>query len=139
MSPETGAAGFPDGEWFDLLAVAMRDDRELGVIGHGLSLDLGLGYGDETYLLRLRGGRLAAVEGPDEITDGEPDFLLSAPQEAWQEFLRAEPPPFYNHPLAMASRVPGASLEGDLTAFVRHLRALNRVFELARAVESGRV
>lgn len=139
MSPETGAAGFPSGEWFDLLSMAMRDDRELGVIGHGLSLDLGLRCGEDTYLLRLRGGCLPEVEPVRNDSEDSPDFVLSAPLEAWQKFLRAEPQPFHNHPLAMASRVPGASLDGDLTVFVQHLRALNRMFELARAVENGRV
>lgn len=139
MSPETGAAAFPSDEWFCSLAKAMRDDRELGVIGHGLSLDLGLRRGEETYLLRLRGGRLVATEPVSNGSEDAPEFVISAPPEAWREFLKAEPPPFYNHPLAMASRVPGVSLEGDLTVFVRHLRALNRVFELARCVESRRV
>lgn len=139
MSPETGAAAFLSDEWFGSLAKAMRDDRELGVIGHGLSLDFGLRRGEETYLLRLRGGRLVAAEPVRNDSDVAPEFVISAPPEAWRKFFWLEPPPFYNHPLAMASRVPDASLEGDLTIFVRHLRALNRVFELARSMESGRV
>lgn len=139
MSPMTGTARFPSAQWFDLLADAMRDDRELGVIGHGLSLDLGLRCGDELYLLRLREGRLVGVKEPGEAIEDEPEFTICAPPEAWQEFLKPEPSPFYNHPLAMASRAPGASLEGDIMTFVRHLRALNRVFELFRVVERPRV
>lgn len=139
MSPGTGASGFPSAEWFALLSEAMRHDPELGVTGHGLSLDLGLRSGDEARLLRLRGGRLEAAQPMRGEPEDAPDVVFAAPLEAWREFLRPEPSPFYHHPLAMASRVPGASLEGDLTLFVRHLRALNRVFELARSVESRRV
>lgn len=136
MMPE--ATTFPSVEWFDSLAQAMREDPELDAIGHGLSLDLGVRCGEEGYLLRLREGRLAAVEAVSGESGDSPEFTICAPPEAWREFLKPEPPPFYNNPLAMASRVPGAALEGDLTVFVRHLRALNRVFELARCVESGR-
>lgn len=131
------AVAFPSTEWFGSLAEAMREDRELGAIGHGLSLDLGIRCGEKLYLLRLREGRLASAEPAPGGPESDPDFTICAPPEAWREFLKPEPPPFYNNPLAMASRVPGASLEGDLTVFVRHLRALNRVFELARGVENG--
>lgn len=139
----TPTVTFPSREWFDSLGRALGEDRELGVTGRGLSLDLGLRCGQTLYLLRLREGRLAAAEPVPGESGGSsqaaPEFTICAPPEAWREFLKPEPPPFYNNPLAMASRVPGASLEGDITVFVRHLRALNRVFELARGVENGRV
>lgn len=138
MSVKTKADGFPSPRWFAALAEAMREDRELGVIGHALDLDLGLSFGDDDYLLNLRRGELAGVE-PVSEAERAPEFVISAPVAVWREFLKPEPPPFYNHPLAMASRVPGAALEGDLTVFVRHLRALNRVFELARTTENSRV
>lgn len=132
------AAIFPSTQWFGSLARAMREDPELGAIGRGLSLDLGVRCGENAYLLRLREGQLESAEPLAGDPRPAPEFTICAPPEAWREFLKPEPPPFYNNPVAMASRVPGASLEGDITVFVRHLRALNRVFELARGVESGR-
>lgn len=136
---EASAVRFPSAEWFESLAGAMREGPELGAIGHGLSLDLGVRCGEDTYLLRLREGRLVSAEPVRSESGAAPEFTICAPPDAWRKFLKPEPPAFYNNPLATASRVPGASLEGDLTVFVRHLRALNRVFELARYVESGRV
>ena len=48
------------------------------------------------------------------------------------------PPPFYSDLLAMNSRVPSFAIEGHRKTFVRHLRALGRLFEIARLMGESR-
>ena len=65
------------------------------------------------------------------------DVTLRGTLEDWRTFLRPVPPPFYTDVLAMNSRVPSFGIEGNRGVFVRHLRALGRIFDLARRLGGG--
>ncbi len=124
---------FPHQGWFEGLNSILRADAELAVIGRRCTLDLALVADEETVLLRLQEGTISAVvPGPDIGESWQ--VTLRGSHEDWRTFLRPIPPPFYQDLLAMNSRVPSFSIEGDRRAFVRHLRALSRIFELARGV-----
>lgn len=124
---------FPDRGWFEALDGVLRADAELAVIGRRCTLDLALVVDEETFLLRLQGGGISAIiPGPDIGESWQ--VTLRGAREDWRTFLRPIPPPFYQDLLAMNSRVPSFSIEGDRRVFVRHLRALSRIFELARRV-----
>jgi hypothetical protein len=125
---------FPDRGWFEKLDGLLRADAELGVIGRRCTLDLALVVDEETVLLRLQGGGISAIVSEPDIGESWHVTLRGA-REDWRTFLRPTPPPFYQDLLAMNSRIPSFSIEGDRRAFVRHLRALSRVFELARRVD----
>lgn len=125
---------FPDRGWFEKLDGLLRADAELAVIGRRCTLDLALVVDEETILLRLQGGGISAIVSEPDIGESWHVTLRGACED-WRTFLRPTPPPFYQDLLAMNSRVPSFSIEGDRRAFVRHLRALSRIFELARRVD----
>lgn len=127
-------APFPGRGWFETLRDTLAEDAELRVIGRRCTLDLALVVGEETVLLRIEGGRISAIIPEPDIGESWRVTLRGA-REDWLAFLRPIPPPFYQDLLAMNSRVPSFSIEGDRRAFVRHLRALSRIFELARRVD----
>ena len=125
---------FPDRGWFEKLDGSLREDAELAVIGRRCTLDLALVVDEGTVLLRLQRGGISDIVPEPDIGESWHVTLRGA-REDWRTFLRPIPPPFYQDLLAMNSRVPSFSIEGDRRAFVRHLRALSRIFELARQVD----
>jgi hypothetical protein len=127
---------FPAGEWFESLREAVAADAEMGVIGRWCDLDLALAVDEELVLLVIRAGKIAEVV-PDPGLGASWDVTLRGTLEDWTTFLRPVPPPFYTDVLAMNSRVPSFGIEGDRRAFVRHLRALGRLFDLARRLGAG--
>ena len=102
--------------------------------GAGAPLDLALVADGETVLLRLREGRIAAFVRDPGMSDSW-SVTLRGRTDDWLTFLQPEPPPFYNDLLAMNSRVPSFSIEGDRRSFVRHLRCLTRLFRVAQLVD----
>jgi hypothetical protein len=130
-----GAPTFPEAGWFEALREAVADDAELSVTGRWCTLNVALVVGEETILLRLREGKVAeAVPAPDIGVSWS--VTLRGSPEDWRAFLRPEPPPFHHDLLAMNTRVPSFSIEGDRKAFVRHLRVLRRVFEIAQKLDA---
>ena len=126
---------FPEAAWFEALGEAVASDAELAVTGRWCDLDLALVSGERTVLLRLRGGRIRdAVQEPD-ISASWAVTLRGAPDD-WRAFLQPHPPPFHHDLLAMNTRVPSFSIEGDRRSFVRHLRVLRRVFEIAQTINA---
>lgn len=126
--------GFPERAWFEAWREAVAADAELGAIGRRCSLDLALVADGETVLLRLREGRIAAFVRDPSMSDSW-SVTLRGRRDDWLTFLQPEPPPFYNDLLAMNSRVPSFSIEGDRRSFVRHLRCLTRLFRVAQLVD----
>lgn len=124
---------FPEPGWFERLRDAAAEDRELAVIGRWCDLDIALVAGDRTFLLRLQDGRITEVV-PDPDIGVSWSVTLRGTLEDWRRFLLPVPPPFYNDLLAMNGRVPTFSIEGDRGAFVRHLRPIGRLFEVARQI-----
>ena len=122
---------FPEPDWFGALRDAVASDAELSVTGRWCDLNVALVAGESTVLLRLRGGKVAEVVPEPDISASWSVTLRGSPED-WRTFLRPHPPPFHHDLLAMNTRVPSFSIEGDRKAFVRHLRALRRIFEIAQ-------
>jgi hypothetical protein len=111
-------------------------DAEMKTIGRWCALDLALMIGEETVLLRLEGGGISEIiPGPDVGSSWS--VTLRGTLTDWLTFLQPLPPPFYTDLLAMNSRIPSFSIEGERRTFVRHLRALTRIFGLAQRMGSG--
>ena len=127
---------FPRREWFETLREVVAADAEMGVIGRWCDLDLALAVDDELVLLLVRAGRIAGIV-PEPDLGASWGVTLRGTLEDWRTFLQPVPPPFYTDVLAMNSRVPSFGIEGDRRAFVRHLRALGRMFDLARRLGAG--
>jgi hypothetical protein len=129
--------GFPERGWFEAWREAVAADAELGAIGRRCSLDLALVADGKMVLLRVREGLISEFV-PDPGMADSWSVTLRGRRDDWLTFLQPEPPPFYNDLLAMNSRVPSFSIEGDRRSFVRHLRCLTKLFRVAQLVD-GRV
>ncbi len=127
---------FPERGWFELLQEAVAADAEMEVIGRWCDLNLALAIDDELVLLRIRAGKIVDVVFAPDI-GASWGVTLRGKLEEWRTFLQPVPPPFYTDVLAMNSRVPSFGIEGDRGVFVRHLRALGRIFALARRIGAG--
>ncbi len=138
MTGESAAARpvFPERGWFEALGETIAADAEMKAIGRWCTLDLALVIGQETVLLRLKGGGISEIM-PEPDVGSSWSVTLRGTREDWLTFLQPVPPPFYTDLLAMNSRVPSFSIEGDRRTFVRHLRALTRIFGLAQRMGSG--
>jgi hypothetical protein len=128
---------FPEAGWFEALRGAAAADDELVVIGRWCTLDLVLAVDENLILMRLREGRISEVIFDPDIGISW-SVTLRGTLEDWRTFLRPVPPPFYSDLLAMNSRVSSFTIEGDRKTFVCHLRALGRLFEIARQMGKGR-
>ncbi len=132
-----GAPTFPEAGWFEALREAVADDAELSVTGRWCTLNVALVVGEETVLLCLHEGKIAEAT-PNPGIGASWSVTLRGTLEDWRTFLQPEPPPFYQDLLAMSRRVPSFSIEGDRKAFVRHLRVMRRLFEIAQSIGAGR-
>ena len=130
-----GAPTFPEAGWFEALREAVADDAELSVTGRWCTLNVALAVGGETVLLCLHEGKIAEAI-PNPGIGASWNVTLRGSPEDWRAFLQPYPPPFHHDLLAMNTRVPSFSIEGDRKAFVRHLRALRRVFEIAQNLDA---
>ncbi|MGI9049295.1 MAG: hypothetical protein ACR2GU_07985 [Rubrobacteraceae bacterium] len=127
---------FPEREWFESLREVVAADTEMGVIGRWCDLDMALAIDKEIVLLCIRSGAIAdIIFNPDIGASWIVTFRGTL--EDWRTFLQPKPPPFYSDVLAMNSRVPSFSIEGDRGAFVRHLRPLGKIFSLAQRIGDG--
>ncbi len=128
---------FPEAGWFEALREAVATDAELAVIGRWCTLDLAVVIDEQTVLLRLRGGKITGIVSDPDI-GASWSVTLRGKLEDWLTFLQPMPPRFYTDLLAMNSRVPSFTVEGDRKVFVRHLHALGRIFRIAQQMGSGR-
>lgn len=129
-------AAFPTLEWFEDLRSAAASDLELAVVGRWCTIGLALVVGEKIILLHLREGSISEIV-PNPDIGASWDITLRGMKEDWDTFLRPIPPPLYTDLLAMNSRVPSFSIEGDRRKFVRHLRALGRIFAIAQSIGAG--
>lgn len=128
---------FPEKVWFEALRAAVAHDVEMAVIGRWCDLDLALAIDGDLVLLHIRSGKIAeTVLDPD--LGASWTVTLRGRLEDWRTFLQPTPPPFYSDLLAMNSRVPSFSIEGDRRTFVRHLNPIGRVFTLAQRIGDER-
>ena len=131
------APAFPAPEWFETLQYAAAVDQELALIGRWCTLDIALVVGEQIVLLRIRDGSVVEVNSNPDI-GASWDVTFRGTETDWQTFLQPIPPPFYTHRPAMNSRVQSFSIEGNRRKFVRHLRAISRIFRIAQRIGARR-
>ncbi len=127
---------FPERGWFESLQEEVAADAEMEVIGRWCDLDVALAIDDELVLLHIRAGKIVDVIFTPDL-GASWSVTLRGTLEDWRTFLQPVPPPFYSDVLAMNSRVPSFGIEGARRDFVRHLRALGRIFTLAQRLGAG--
>lgn len=119
--------------WFQLLARAVADDPEMSVIGRWCTLDFAITVDDEIIVIQLDAGKIGQVQYNPDINAAW-SFTLRGTREDWHTFLQPVPPPSYTDLLGMNSRVASFSIDGDRQMYVRHLRAISRIFQIAQSL-----
>ena len=126
--------GTPTAGWMERYRERVNADPEMRVIGDWFSLDFKLCFGDESWLLRVREGRIADILH-DPRFDRPSRFTISAPMRVWRKFIRPDPEPLYHDFFAMLMRVPEFELDGDSLAAMQNARALHRMMNILRTME----
>jgi hypothetical protein len=107
---------------------AANSDAEFKLAARLWNADLRFEVGAESYLMRMRDGRISDFSKADV---SQWDVKISAPEHDWRELLKPVPRPFYQDLMAAMTR-QGFKLEGDLLGFNPYYRATCRLFELMR-------
>ena len=134
MFGEARTTTFADPAWFELLQDSVSEDRELAVFGRWSTFGFALQVGENVFLIRLLKGNIEKIVTEPDISDPW-SFKLAGSKEDWKAFLQEIPPPFYHDLLAMNTRIPTFSIEGDWHMFVQHIRTIKRIFRIAQSLE----
>lgn len=115
---------------FDTNAITSvaNSDGEFKLAARLWNADIRLEVGSESYLMRMREGRISEFSRVDA---SKWDVNISAPETDWRELLKPVPRPFYQDLMAAMTR-QGFKVEGDLLGFNPYYRATCRLFELMR-------
>ncbi len=87
-------------------------------------------FGPERYALEMKEGRIARFELERSAGSGH-DLRIAAPAQAWAEFLKPAPKPFF-HDLFAAMTREGFIVEGGAFSWGPYYPALRRFFEIMR-------
>jgi hypothetical protein len=119
------------------IAAAANGDGEFKLAARLWSTDLRFDVGDDSYILRMRDGRIAEFAPLDSSAAQKAHAVtwISAPLSDWRELLRPIPKPFFQDLMAAVTR-QDFKIEGDLTGFNPYYRATCRLFELMREAQS---
>ena len=116
---------------------ALANDKAW-LVHRGRYLDVAflLEVGDIAYLVRIRRGRVEAVDkGP--VVMPRWTFALRASREAWATFWQPIPPPGFHDLMAMI-KTRALKLEGDQQPFFANLLYFKELLALPRAAAEGR-
>jgi len=116
---------------------ALANDKAW-LVRRGRFLDVAflLEVGDASYLVRIRRGRIEAVDkGPFVMPRWT--FALRASQEAWAMFWQPIPPPGFHDLMAMI-KTRALKLDGDQQPFFANLLYFKELLALPRAAAEGR-
>src|SRR5882724_4889635 len=111
------------------IAAAANADGEFQLAARLWNTDLRLDVGDDSYLLKMRDGKVAEFAPSSSRVKAE--TWISAPADEWKELLKPTPKPFFQDLMAAVTR-ENFKLEGELTGFHPYYRATCRLFELIR-------
>jgi hypothetical protein len=119
---------FLDHGWLQRLRDRLADDAEFAHVARWCDVVVELSAPEGRTVLTLRSGHLADDDG-----HGLPVVRVHAAAERWSAFLSPVPPAWHNDLLGLARRHDDVVLDPGGDTLVRHLRALNRMWEVARA------
>lgn len=129
-------ARFPDEAWMGGYQARVNADPELALIGKHFTANVGLGFGDTRYVLRVQEGKIKDIVASPRF-DVRTQFGMRAPMELWRRFLMKNPPPLYHDIFAMIMRVPEFVLDGDTLIAMQNARALHRMMNVMQGMGEG--
>ena len=115
----------------ETLKQRVNDDEGLVRRGRFLTTTLLLEVGSTAWLISIFQGKIVSVtKGPFVMPSSS--FALRAPDEEWQKFWSARPPPGSNDLLALVRRRV-LKTEGNLQIFMANLRYFKEALAKLRA------
>ena len=115
----------------EALKQRVNDDAGLVRRGRYLTTSFLLQVGETSWLISIFEGKVVSVtKGPFVMPSSS--FALRAPEEEWQKFWSARPPPGSNDPMALVRRRV-LKTEGNLQVFMANLRYFKELLALPRA------
>ena len=120
----------------ELLGALANDKAWLVHRGRFLDVAFLLEVGDVAYLVRIRRGRVEAVDKGSFVMPRW-TFALRASREAWATFWQPVPPPGFHDLMAMI-KTRALKLEGDQHPFFANLLYFKELLALPRAAAEGR-
>jgi hypothetical protein len=115
----------------EALKQRVNDDAGLVRRGRYLTTSFLLQVGETSWLISIFEGKIVSVtKGPFVMPSSS--FVLCAPEEEWQKFWSARPPPGSNDLMALVRRRV-LKTEGNLQIFMANLRYFKEVLAKLRA------
>lgn len=128
-------ADVPTLAWMERYKEAVNGDREMAVVGHWFNTEFKLSFEGNDFLLTVRAGRIEWIEQRPRF-DRPARFSIRAPMSVWKRFIRPDPEPLYHDFFAMLMRVPEFDIDGDSLAAMQNARALHRMMNILKSMES---
>ncbi|HVY15870.1 MAG TPA: alpha/beta hydrolase [Rhodopila sp.] len=118
---------FPDSAaWIS----ACADDASLAAWTGDWSVCFAIAAGEQRFVFRFEGGRIASGTGT-------PAFTVRAPASVWDKFLQPVPPRHHHGLFAMHYRVPDFGIDGETLAFMQYVHVVRRVLEIGKWLALG--
>lgn len=124
-----------DRAWFETLAPVLATDPLYARTSGHLTARLLFETEGRAALVRLEGGRIAAVEAPPPLMAAW-DFAIRGDESAWDDLLALVPPPRCQSAFALA-RVGRMHLEGNWLVLMQNLWAVTCLLARMRAHDAG--
>ena len=124
-----------DRAWFETLAPVLAGDPLYARVSGQLTARLLFEAGGRAAVVRLEGGRIAAVQAPPPLMAAW-DFAIRGDEAAWDDLLAPTPPPRCQSVFALA-RAGRMRLEGDWLVLMQNLWAVTCLLAAMRAHDAG--
>ena len=124
-----------DQAWFEGLAAALAADPLYARVSRHLTARVLFEAGGRAALVRLEGGRIAAMQAPPPLM-APWDFAIRGDDAAWDDLLAPLPPPRCQSVFALA-KVGRMRLEGDWLLLMQNLWAVTCLVACMRAHDGG--
>jgi hypothetical protein len=124
-----------DRAWFETLAPALAADPLYAHVSRHLSARLLFDVEGRAALVRLEGGRVAAVQAPPPLM-APWDFAIRGDESAWDDLLALVPPPCCQSMFALA-KAGRMRLEGNWLVLMQNLWAVTCLLAAMRAHGAG--
>jgi len=124
-----------DRAWFEALAPVLAADPLYARSSGHLTARLLFETDEQAALVRLEGGRIAAVDAPPPLMAAW-DFAIRGDEAAWDDLLALVPPPRCQSVFALA-RAGRMRLEGNWLVLMQNLWAVTCLLALLRAHDAG--
>ena len=111
-------------------------DGEFGIHARMWNSTLRISIGDQRTRIDIEGGTVKEIQ--PWHGGGPTDLAISAPQQDWNELLRAVPKPFYQD-LYPASIHHGFEITGDRDNYCAYYPAIRRLIEILREVRNAEI